>query len=135
MSLTSSLSTKKQKTETGYISTANKGDAIFTHLAAYISSALHDASTQDIYEDPHNTDAHIHLHYDLAERATLQSDGVTIAGVINDTTPIAFAAAAAKNNPDILTQSQMFNAKDMDKFIAVQELEIRGLEKDDVFDY
>jgi hypothetical protein len=29
----------------------------------------------------------------------------------------------------------MFNAKDMDKFIGVQESEIQGLEKDDVFDY
>jgi hypothetical protein len=29
----------------------------------------------------------------------------------------------------------MFNAKDMDKFIDVQESEIHGLEKDDVFDY
>jgi hypothetical protein len=135
MSLTSSLSTKRQKTETSHISTLNKGDAIFQHLAAYISSALHDTNRQDSYEDPNNTDAHIHLYYELSERATLQADRITITGVINDTTPIAFAAAGSKNNPNILTQSQMFNAKDMDKFIDVQESEIRGLEKDDVFDY
>jgi hypothetical protein len=46
-----------------------------------------------------------------------------------------YAYLALNNKEDTLTQSQMLKAPDLDKFIASQVPEIRGLEKMDVFEY
>ena len=42
-------------------------------------------------------------------------------------------ATGAKNNPDVLSQSQMLRAEDKDQFLAAQPAEISGLHDANVF--
>ena len=53
-------------------------------------------------------------------------DGVIIDGIFNTDNSLAFAAGM-KNNPDILSQGQMFKARYCEKFIALQLPKIQGL--------
>ena len=55
-------------------------------------------------------------------------------GTFNINSPIAFTAGA-KNNPDILLQSQILKATDQEKFFALQLPEIQGLVDTDVFEF
>ena len=61
-------------------------------------------------------------------------DGVSINGIFNLDNPLAFATGT-KNNPDILSQGQMFKAEDREKFIASQLPEIQGLVDANVFEF
>lgn len=61
-------------------------------------------------------------------------DGLPYEGEFDLSNPVAFAAGA-KNNPNILSQSQMLRAEDSDAFVATQIPEIRGLEDMQVFEY
>jgi hypothetical protein len=54
--------------------------------------------------------------------------------LFNCDNPLAFAAGT-KNNPDILSQAQMFRSSDQDKFLECQIPEIKGLCDADVFDF
>jgi hypothetical protein len=70
----------------------------------------------------------------IVDKWNMAFDGVSIDRIFNSDNPIAFAAGT-KNNPDILSQAQIFKATDRDKFIASQLPEIQGLVDADVFKY
>ena len=58
----------------------------------------------------------------------------SMASLLNLDNPLAFATGT-KNNPDILSQGQMFKAEDHEKFIALQLPKIQGLVHANVFEF
>jgi hypothetical protein len=70
----------------------------------------------------------------LIDKRNFTFDGVTIDGVFNCNNPLAFTAGT-KNNPNILSQAQMFRSSHRDKFLECQQPEIKGLCDAGVFDF
>jgi hypothetical protein len=70
----------------------------------------------------------------IIDKRNITFDGISINGIFNSNNPIAFVASI-KNNPDILSQAQMFKATDREKFIASQLPEIHGLVNANVFKF
>jgi hypothetical protein len=66
-----------------------------------------------------NKDLDFSAMQSIIDKRNLTFDGVSIDGIFNSDNPIAFAAGT-KNNPDILSQAQMFKATDREQFIASQ---------------
>ena len=81
-----------------------------------------------------NYDLDFHAMQSIVDQRNITFDGVSIDGIFNPDNPLAFAAGT-KNNPDILSQGQMFKAEDQEKFIALQLPEIQGLVNADVFEF
>ena len=70
----------------------------------------------------------------IVDQCNIIFDGISIDGIFNTDNPLAFAAGM-KNNPDILSQGQMFKADDREKFIASQLPKIQGLVDADIFKF
>jgi hypothetical protein len=70
----------------------------------------------------------------LIDKRNFTFDGISIDGIFNCDNPLAFAAGT-KNNPDILSQGQMFKAHDQAKFLECQVPEIKGLCDANVFEF
>ena len=71
---------------------------------------------------------------ELLDQRNIQSNDLNLNGILDIQDPYIFAAGA-KNNPDVLTQGQMFKAKDQEKFLESQPSEIDGLHEANVFEY
>ena len=70
----------------------------------------------------------------IVDQCNITFNGVSINGIFNLDNPLAFATGM-KNNPDILSQGQMFKADDHEKFIASQLPEIQGLVNANIFEF
>jgi hypothetical protein len=70
----------------------------------------------------------------IIDKRNFSIDGVSIHGFFNCHNPLAFAAGT-KNNPDILSQAQMFRATDRDLFVECQKPKIEGLCDASVFEF
>jgi hypothetical protein len=81
-----------------------------------------------------NKDLDFSAMQSIIDKRNLTFDGVSLDGIFNSNNLIAFAAGT-KNNPDILSQAQMFKATDHEQFIASQLPEIKGLVDADVFEF
>jgi Reverse transcriptase (RNA-dependent DNA polymerase) len=81
-----------------------------------------------------NSDLDFSAMQSIIDKWNLTFDGVSIDGIFNSNNPIAFAAGT-KNNPDILSQAQMFKANDHEQFIVSQLPEMKGLVDVDVFEF
>ena len=84
---------------------------------------------------PHsNYDLDFNAMQSIVDQQNITFNSISIDGIFNPDNPLAFAAGT-KNNPDILSQGQMFKADDQEKFIASQLPEIQGLVDADVFEF
>jgi hypothetical protein len=70
----------------------------------------------------------------IIDKRNFTIDGVSIDGIFNCDNPLAYAAGT-KNNPDILSQAQMFRATDQELFLECQKPEIKGLCDAGVFEF
>jgi Reverse transcriptase (RNA-dependent DNA polymerase) len=70
----------------------------------------------------------------ILDKHNVTFDGVSIDGFFNSDSPLAFTAGT-KNNPDMLSQTQMLTASDREQFIEPQHPEIQGLCDADVFEF
>jgi hypothetical protein len=109
------------------------GDIMRSQLNALVSQF--EANRNAIPFTPRSTqDLDFQAMQSIVDQRNITFDGVSIDGIFNTDNPLAFAAGT-KNNPDILSQGQMFKATDREKFIASQLPEIQGLVDADVFEF
>ena len=115
------------------VSSDSYGDIMHLQLNMLVSQF--EANQNTIPFIPHSTqDLDFQALQSIVDQCNITVDGISIDGIFHTDNPLAFTAGM-KNNPDILSQGQMFNATDCEKFIALQLPKIQGLVDADVFEF
>ena len=117
------------------VSSNSYGNIMCSQLNALISQfEANHATVPFTSRYNHNLDFH-HAMQSIVDQRNITFDGVSIDSIFNLDNPLA-CAAGTKNNPDILSQGQMFKAEDdHENFISSQLPEIQGLVDADVFEF
>jgi hypothetical protein len=63
---------------------------------------------------------------EILDQRNILHDGVSLEGIFEIDDPFSFVAGT-KNNPDVLSRSQMMKADDRDTFLQTEPKEIKGL--------
>jgi hypothetical protein len=101
------------------------------HLNSLVSQFESFGNTEP-FSSHSNDDIDFAAMQSIIDQQNFTFDGVSIDGLFNCNNPLAFAAGT-KNNPDILSQAQMFRSSNRDKFLECQIPEIKRSCDADVF--
>jgi hypothetical protein len=106
---------------------------MLSHLNSLVSKFESFGNTEP-FSSHSNDDIDFAAMQSIINQQNFTFDGVSIDTLFNCNNFLAFAART-KNNPDILSQAQMFCSSDRDKFLECQVPEIKGLCDAGVFDF
>jgi hypothetical protein len=106
---------------------------LYTHLEP-LNSQFKSSSKPVPYSAHTNNTINFAAMQSIMDQRNITFDGVSIDGIFKTDNPLAFAAGT-KNNPDILSQAQMFCSPDCEQFLVLQQPKIQGLFDADVFEF
>jgi hypothetical protein len=103
-------------------------------LTSLLSAMTEQQDAPEIFTDESSAEKDFEAICDILDQRNILHDGVSLEGIFEIDDPFSFAAGT-KNNPDVLSRSQMMKADDRDKFLSTEPKEIQGLIDAGVFSY
>jgi hypothetical protein len=88
----------------------------------------------EIFSDNSTAEKDFEAICEILDQRNILHDGVSLEGIFEIDDPFSFVAGT-KNNPDVLSCSQMMKADDRDTFLQSESKEIQGLIDAGVFSY
>ena len=105
-----------------------------TQLKSLLSALTEQPDKLKLFSDNSTAEKDFKAICNILDQRNILHDGVSLEGIFKINDPFSFVAGT-KNNPDVLSCSQMMKADDRDTFLQTEPKEIKGLIEAGVFSY